>query len=253
MNASLTYQSDGSGPALLLIHGTGSTGPASWGPLLPALTTSHRVILPDLPGSGATPLPSGPLVPDEIVDQVLATADDAGVETFAVAGASLGSPLAIRLATRHPERVTKVISIVGYAAPRPVLRFNLELWADMFARHDPNLGKLIADLAFSDPGLAALGDEQIAQITAQLVASPAPGTAAQINLALTLDVRDDLEKVQAPTLVIAGADDRFVPPAHSRQLADGIARALYVEVPGGHAEILRDPSPTLDAVRDFLA
>lgn len=236
----------------MLLHGTSSTGVGTWGTLLEGLAAGHRVVLPDLPGSGDSPLPDGPLDVDMVADQVVATAREAGLETFALAGASLGAPIAIRVAARHPERVRQLVTVVGFARPRPSLRMNLELWAAMFDRRDKDLGKLIVTLSFSDEFLAELPEDQLRQVLEMMTAHPAPGTAAQIDFGLRLDVRSDLNKIQVPTLVVSAVGDRFVPPAHSRELADGIPGARLVEVAGGHASIFEHPQQTLAAMLDFL-
>ncbi|GAA0463691.1 alpha/beta hydrolase [Paractinoplanes deccanensis] len=253
MSDKLSYEvRGGSGPGLVLVHGTSSTGLGTWGTVVDGLAAGHRVVLPDLPGSGSSPLPAGPLDLDAVADQVVAAADDAGLGTFRVAGASLGAPVAVRIAARHPERVEKLVSVVGFAHARPTLRLNLELWAAMYARREPELGKLVVMLSFAEEFLAALSEEQIAQYTAMMSAHPAPGTSAQIELGLRLDVRGDLAEVRTPALVVAAAGDRFVPPAHSRELAAGIPGARLAEVPGGHAALFEDPRPTLAALLDFL-
>lgn len=252
VTTSLSYELHGQGPGLVLLHGTSSTGPGTWGTLLESLAAGHTVVLPDLPGSGRTPLPDGPLDVDTVADQIVATARKAGLETFALAGASLGAPIAIRLAARYPDRVSRLISVVGFARPRPSLRMNLELWAALFDRADPELGKLIVSLSFSDEFLAALPEDQLQQVTAMMTAHPAPGTAAQIDFGLRLDVTADLGRIQAPTLVVSAVTDRFVPPAHSAVLAEGIPGARLVEVTGGHAAMFEDPRQTLSAVLDFL-
>ncbi|MEU4672986.1 alpha/beta hydrolase [Amycolatopsis sp. NPDC023774] len=252
MTEALTHEIHGSGPGLVLVHGTSSTGTGSWGTILADLAARYTVVLPNLPGSGDSPLPEGPLDPDTVADQIVATAQAAGLETFAIAGASLGAPLAIKVAARHPGHVTRLATVVGFARPRTTLRLNLEIWAAMFARQDPDQGKLIVMLSFADEFLAALPDARVAEFAALLTAHPAPGTAAQIDLGLRLDVRADLGEVEAPSLVVAATGDRFVPPAHSHEIADGIAGARFVEVSGGHAAIMEDPRPTLSALLDFL-
>lgn len=237
----------------MLVHGTGSTGLATWGTVLDDLAARHRVVLPDLPGSGGSPRADEPLDLDTVADQLVAAADDAGLDRFAVAGASLGAPIAIRVAARYPDRVSKLISVVGFAWPRPVLRLNLELWAALHEEQNPNVGKLIVMLSFSEEFLGILPHEQIGQLAATMAADPAPGTLAQIQLGLDADVRGDLGGVQAPTLVISAADDRFVAPRHSREIADNIPGAQLVEVPGGHASLFEDALPTLSAMLKFLA
>jgi hypothetical protein len=139
----LDYEIRGAGPGLVLIHGTGSTGMGSWGTVVGALIAEHTVLLLNLPGSGGSPLPDGALQIEVIADQVVATAQKAGLESFAVAGASLGAAVAIKVAARHPERVLALATVAGYARLRPTLRLNLELWAAMQARGDADLGKLL--------------------------------------------------------------------------------------------------------------
>ncbi|RKR86618.1 pimeloyl-ACP methyl ester carboxylesterase [Micromonospora pisi] len=252
MTEILSYDIQGKGPGLVLLHGTSSTGLGSWGTVLEGLAAKYTVVLPNLPGSGDSPLPDGPLDVDTVADQIVATARKAGLETFALAGASLGAPIAIKVAARHPERISQLATVVGFARPRPTLRMNLDLWAAMFDRQDKDLGKLLVMLSFSDEFLAALPEEQLPQVMAMMTAHPAPGTAAQIDFGLRLDVRPDLGKIQAPTLVVSAAGDRFIPPAHSREIAAGIPGARLVEVAGGHASIFEDPQETLSALLDFL-
>ncbi|MEH0929882.1 alpha/beta fold hydrolase [Micromonospora sp. CPCC 205558] len=252
MTEKLSYDVRGTGPGLVLVHGTSSTGLGSWGTVLDDLAARYTVILPNLPGSGDSPLPAGPLDVDTVADQIVAVAQDAGLGTFALAGASLGAPVAIKVAARHPERVSRLATIVGFAQPRPTLRMSLELWAGMVDRQDENLGKLLVLLSFSDEFLAALPEEQLQQVTATMTASPGPGSAAQIDFGLRMDVRADLAKIRMPTLVVSAAGDRFVPPAHSQEIANGIPQARLVEIAGGHASIFEDPRQTVVVLLDFL-
>jgi pimeloyl-ACP methyl ester carboxylesterase len=247
----LSYDVRGKGPGLVLLHGTSSTGAGTWGPVLDGLAARHTVVLPDLPGSGASPLPDGPLDVDTVADQIVATAGHAGLETCALAGASLRAPVAVRVAARQPERVSRLATVVGFARPRPMLRMNLELWAAMVDRQYDDVGTFLVTLSFSDEFLNGLPADQLEQVVA-LAANPAPGTAAQIDFGLRLDVRGDLGQIQAPTLVVSAAADRFVPPAHSRELAAGIPAARLAEVPGGHACIVEDPRQMIATLLDFL-
>lgn len=253
MTNTLSHEILGSGSGLVLLHGTSSTGTGSWGTVLDGLAARHTVVLPDLPGSGDSPLPGAPLDLDEVADQVVATADEAGLRDFAVAGASLGAAIAIRVATRHPGRVCKLAALVGYAFPRTTLRLNLELWAALHASGDENLGKLLTSLSFSESFLAALPSAAVEGIVHEFGAHPAPGAAAQIRFTLGIDVRQDLGAVRAPTLVVAATEDRFVAPQHSRELAREIPGARLAEVPGGHAAIIEDPAQTEKVLLHFLA
>lgn len=248
----LSYDIRGNGPGLVLLHANSSTGAGSWGTVLDELAARYTVVLPNFPGSGGTPLPDGPIDPDTVADQVVDTAEKAGLDRFVLGGASLGGPVAIRVAARHPERVTRLVTYNGYAKPHPTLRLELELWASMLARGDSDVGKLLVSFTFSDAFLTAMTDEQVNALAAGMAAHAAPGTAAQVDLALRLDVRDDLGRIRVPTLVISATEDAHIPPSQSREIADGIAGARLVTVTGGHGSIIEDPKQTLSALLGFL-
>jgi pimeloyl-ACP methyl ester carboxylesterase len=237
----LSYEVRGAGPGLVLVHGTGSTWLGTWGTVVGALAARHTVVLPDLPGSGDSPLPDGPLDIDTLVDQVVATAQDAGLTEFVVMGASLGASVAIRTATRHPGLVQGLATVVGWARPRTTLRLNLELWASLYRRGSDDLGKFLTTLSFSEQYLEAMSPSALQAIVQRFSRPTTPGIAAQIAFALAVDVRDDLACVRVPTLVVAATGDRFVAPEHSAETARGIPGARLVEVTGGTRFPLRGP------------
>src|SRR3954463_3464980 len=89
---------EGSGPPVLLLHGSGpGTTAAAWAPLIAALAPHHRVIAPDLLGFGASPRPSGS-VRSAWTAQALELVDSLGISSFAVVGNSAGGAIALALA-----------------------------------------------------------------------------------------------------------------------------------------------------------
>lgn len=252
MSQPLSYDVLGSGPGLVLLHGIGASGLTNWHPVTDQLAAEYTLVLPNLPGSGRSPLPGGPLDADAVADHVVATAVEAGLQRFALAGISLGAAVAVKAAARYPDLVSRLVTVAGYATPRPALRLSLELWAAMHARQDTDAGKLLAMLSFSDEHLAELPGEYLPHIVQFVTANIAPGTAAQLDLALRIDVRTDMAKVQAPALILAPAADRFVDPAHSRELAAAIPGARLLGVAGGHLAIFEDYREILTALQEFL-
>jgi pimeloyl-ACP methyl ester carboxylesterase len=82
----LAYNVTGSGPALLLVPGTGSTVRDTWGATVEALSASHTVIMPDLPGTGTSPLADCPLDAATLGAQLVDVVQRAGHEQFTALG-----------------------------------------------------------------------------------------------------------------------------------------------------------------------
>ncbi len=104
------------GPVVVLLHGWGRSLDALR-PLAELLATSCQVILVDLPGFGNSPLPAaasdsgGGWTTVQYSERVKAFLDEEGVTRFALLGHSFGGRIAIRIASRYPESVTRVILI----------------------------------------------------------------------------------------------------------------------------------------------
>ncbi|SNX88369.1 pimeloyl-ACP methyl ester carboxylesterase [Streptomyces sp. TLI_55] len=247
----LAYDVHGSGPGLVLLPGVGGTSALTWETLLAGLAAEHAVVLADLPGAGRSPLPVGRLELDTLADQVVATAERAGLGDFVIAGPSLGAAVAITAAARHPDRVRAVITLSGFARPQTSLWLGLETWASLLARPDGTLHTFLTRLAFSEEYLAGR-TSATAQYLASRLMTTASGTARQIALALSVDLRRVLPTVMTPTLVVAAAADRFVAPQHSVDLANGLPGARLAAVPGGHAATVEEPLRTLEILTSFL-
>ena len=67
----------GSGPPVVLIHGTGADAESNWGPLIESLSNRYTVVAPNLPGAGRTPAPTDRLELDQLAHDVIATVQDA--------------------------------------------------------------------------------------------------------------------------------------------------------------------------------
>jgi pimeloyl-ACP methyl ester carboxylesterase len=116
-------------PVALLLHGTAEDGEAfrRW---IPALAGDFRILCPDLRGAGrSTPIARGAEVElDDLVADAMALLDACGVGRCALVGEKLGALLALRLAARHPERVSAVAVAAGMIAPREVLGSWIPEW-----------------------------------------------------------------------------------------------------------------------------
>ncbi|MER7400847.1 alpha/beta fold hydrolase, partial [Streptomyces sp. NPDC000151] len=203
-----------------------------WEPQLTALTRTHRVLRWDLPGHGGS---AAGLVPAEatmtdLAGLVLALADAQGWDTFAYAGISIGGAVGLTLAADHPERLTRLAVVCSSA------HFGgSDTWRERAAlvRKDGTEA-----MAASRPGTwfaPELGGRPRGQaLIKDLLDTDPAGYAACCEALASYDIRDRLADITVPTLVVAGREDPATPPAHAREIADGIPGASLTEVADAH-------------------
>ncbi|NBM17088.1 4-carboxymuconolactone decarboxylase [Streptomyces sp. GC420] len=218
--------------APLILGPSVGTSLAVWAPQLAALARTHRVLRFDLPGHGGSPSSLVPLdgsaTVADLAALVLALADDQGWSSFSYAGVSLGGATGLYLAVHHPSRIDRLALVCSSA------RFgDPESWRERAAlvRREGT-----GAMAASRPGVwfapSFAADPLATVLTGDLRAADDEGYAACCDALATYDLRDRLGEVTAPTLVVAGREDPATPPAHARELADGIPGASLLEVAG---------------------
>lgn len=241
----LEHRIDGAtqAPPLLLGPSLGTTL-AVWDPQVAALARAHRVIRWNLPGHGGSPAsPAGEHSVGALAQRVLDLADQLGVERFAYAGISLGGAIGAWLAVHHPDRIDRLALVCSSA------RFGEpQGWLDRAAqvRADGSTDKIAdrADARWFTPAF----DGGRALVAAMRAVDP-EAYAACCDALAAYDLRADLGRIAAPTLVIAGRADPATPVAHARELADGIPGASLVEVAhAAHLANVEQPA----AVREAL-
>ncbi|MFD0020441.1 alpha/beta fold hydrolase [Streptomyces sp. NPDC058382] len=245
----------GSGPALLLAHGAGGGIEGNFGLVLDDLARDHTLVGPHYPGAGGSPAATEPLELDDLADRLVAAAVAAGQDTFAVLGESLGSAVAVRIATRHPNRVRALVLTAGFPTADPVLDLAARLIKSLAASdHWDDLARFALLSCMSPAELAGLEPADLDDPAARTRNAIPPGMPAHFDLVSRVDVRGDLSKVSAPTLVVAPTGDRLVLPESSHRLAAGIPGARLVELPGAaHVLSATDRATWLGHVREFLA
>jgi class 3 adenylate cyclase len=169
------------------------------------------------------------------MDDVTAVLDAATSERAALIGTGAGGPMTMLYAASHPERVNGLVLcntaarfVRGDDYPWGV---EPELMEDavMWTRDTWGTGAMFEVGA---PSLAGMPAEQDFHARFQrLAASPGVAGAMQ-RLFLTIDMRPVLDSIRAPTTVIHRAGNRLVDVGHGRYLAEHIAGASYVELPG---------------------
>src|ERR1044071_3253737 len=106
----LYYEEHGDGEPLVLLHGGIHAG-EMFGPILPALSTTRRVIAVDLQGHGHTADIDRPFRPELMAGDVAALIEHLGLERADVMGYSLGGAVALRTAIQHPDKVRRLVVV----------------------------------------------------------------------------------------------------------------------------------------------
>ncbi|MGH9212848.1 MAG: alpha/beta fold hydrolase [Acidimicrobiales bacterium] len=234
---------------LVFLHGATGDGQAQFGHLADRFGDRRKVVLPDIAGSGTSTLSDGPFTLDKVVDEVAAVVDSSGTAPVDLVGFSLGAVVAAALTAQHPEWIRRLVLVAGWASSDARHQLVNSTWArleqtdpDAFARFGPIL-------AFSPAFLASMGDDGIAQV---LSGGLPDATGRQLDLCLRIDIRDQLDQIAAPTLVVGCTQDNLVPVDHSHTLHDAIAGSRYAEIDCGHAVMFEKPDELTQALRSFL-
>ncbi|WAL63903.1 alpha/beta hydrolase [Amycolatopsis cynarae] len=251
--ARVRYERTGSGPALVLVHGTGSLGAAlTWGQVAPRFAGRHTVLTPDLSGSGETTDGGGPLTVEGLAGQVIAVIEDAGTGPVDLLGFSMGATVVCAVAALRPDLVRRLIVVAGWAWTDgdEYLRNLLKTWESLAAADAEAFGRLVTITGFSHGFLNAIGRAEVDALIPNM--PPTPGTLRHVDLDRRVDIRELLPRIEAPTLVLGCAQDLTVPVANSRALHEAIHGSSYAEMDTGHVAFFEKPDEFVKIVGDFV-
>ena len=251
VNAAQRGREPGKGPALFLFHSLLSDR-ASFDAIVPKLSQSFRVIVPELPGFGASKAVNGGLA--DVADRMAeAVKDAAGSGEAIVLGNGYGGFVALQMAIRHPGIANRLILADCGAAFSEEGR---QTFRNMAAASEAKGLSAITDVAmrrlFAPEFQAQHPDLMRDRREAFLRSDPEVIQAACAALA-ELDLRPELGEVKLPVLVLVGEHDEATPPPMSRELAALLPNARLKIIAGcAHVPQLQAPDMFLDAIGDFL-
>ena len=228
----LEYEVSGSGEALLLIHGFGSCIDHSWGSIIPELAKSHRVIAVNQRGHGRSTNPSGQFTHAESAEDIRSLMDTLGIRSARAIGFSSGGMTLLHLATRYPDRVSKLV-VVGATT-----HFGDQARRIMRSVASDGLPPPVREQFLK---CAQRGPAQADELTRQFGAFE--DSYEDMNFKT-----GDLAKIRAETLIVHGDRDEFFPVSIPVNMYRAIPKSQLWIVRGG------DHSPTAGAPREtFVA
>jgi pimeloyl-ACP methyl ester carboxylesterase/class 3 adenylate cyclase len=213
-----------------------------------------RVTLFDKRGTGLSDR-GGVSTLEERMDDIRAVMDDAGIERASFFGVSEGGPLTLLFAATYPERVEAIVLFGTYARMCRTEGYEHGVDPIEMAR----FASVVETTWGTGKGFSAwapdsAGDDRLRRWWARyqrLSASPAEARAT-MEAAAGIDVRSVLPSVTAPTLVLH-RDDRLVPIAGARYLAERLPSGRFEEVSGhDHLFFTGDAGEVLDHIEEFL-
>jgi len=237
----IAYAVNGDGPPLVraphwLTHLEYESRSPLWKPWIDAMSRSYGYLRIDERACGLSDWDVADVSFEAWVRDLEAVVDAAGLERFALFGASQGGAIAIEYAVRHPERVSHLVLLGAYArgwmkrdlpAERMAeLEAQLKLVEMGWGRDDPSYRQMFATQFV--PGATL---EQLNSLTElqRLCASP-ENTVRIIRSFFMIDVRDAAAKVRSPTLILHARGDRRAPFEEGRLLAALIPGARLVQL-----------------------
>lgn len=252
------YVDQGSGPAVVLIHGFASSL-ETWTAVIPALVQSgHRVIALDLRGFGWTDRPPGDYSSEAQARLVLGLLDQLGVDRAAFVGHSYGAGVTLRLTLIAPERVERIALYDAWAYDGQLPAFFHVARADgigeaMFATWYGERTEDRMALAFHDQRFVTI--ELVEAVDAALAR---PGTYAAALAAVRAmhyeAVEDQYRTIEHPALLLWGREDVVTPLEIGERLSRELPGARLVVYPGcGHFPMIEHAAQSTAELVRFLA
>ena len=252
------YRDEGAGTPIVLIHGTGASL-HTWNDWTKDLVKDYRVIRLDLPAYGLTGQdPQNRYSSKDYVDLLDAFLTELKVDQFHLVGNSLGGLISWLYASYHPEKVEKLVlldpsgfpfkntpmvikmaktpvlnNFIRYVTPRSFIEKNIQ---EVY--YDPTLIKASTLDRYYD--LTLYEGNRDAFIDCAFLERE--------------DYRDRLSLIKAPTLILWGENDAWIPVSDAPKFKAAIENAQVVIMPEtGHVPMEEKPKESLAVVADFLA
>jgi 3-oxoadipate enol-lactonase len=246
----IAFRSDGAegAPALLLSNALG-LDVEMWTPQMPSLASHFRVIRYDTRGHGRSDVPRNEYTVEQLGRDAVAVLDAAGVARAHVCGLSLGGITAMWMGVNAPSRVQSLVLAATAARIGSVDAWNTRI------NHVRTGGtESIADAViarwFTDE-FRQTQPSVVASYRRMLTSTPRDGYIGCCAALRSGDLRDVIQRIALPTLVVAGAVDPATPPADGDAIRRSVPGATMVTLSASHLVNVEQAEAFNQAVLDF--
>jgi 3-oxoadipate enol-lactonase len=242
----------GAGEPVVLVHAIGCDH-RMWDALEKALAPQFRVIRVDVRGHGRSPVPKRPYALEDLADDVLGVLDGLGIAKAHWVGLSMGGMIGQAFAIDHGDRLGRLAIANTTSSYGPEGR---AMWQARARTVEEGGMAAIKDMAmnryFSDD-FRAQHPEVVDAVAQRFLATPPEGYIGCCDAIAELDYTEDLRRIHARTLVIAGERDAGTPPSMSEAIVARMPGARLAIIPGAaHLSAVEKPADFDALVRDFL-
>ncbi len=241
-------------PALVLRHGI-FLDRELWRPIAERYASTHRVVLIDAPGHGASGDPGREYSVQQDARASIQIMDALGIERAVLIGHSWGGMSSLRVALDHPDRVAGLGLVNTPREPRTAAerRRYRTLVALLMVIGAPRwYGRQIVAALF-DP--AARRSDIALRMIERVRAADRRVVARAMRAVLVNpdDVSGRLSELRMPVLAVAGADDYVLDAAAAAMLAERVPHARIVHVPGDHVTPVEQPEALAELLDELAA
>jgi pimeloyl-ACP methyl ester carboxylesterase len=249
----------GDGPPVVLLHGPLGYA-AHWMRVIPGLVASHRVVVPDLPGHGASEVGGGPLDAERVLAWLGELIERSCVSPPALVGQLLGGAIAARFAVDHGDRLSRLVLVdtFGLRAFEPAPEFGIALHQFLEQPTERTHQSLWRHCAFDLDSLRQRTGELWQPFEAyNLDRARTPHVQAALSVLMeqfgmpAIPARD-LARIAVPTILIWGRHDRATPLSVAEEASARFGWPLHVIENCNDDPPVEQPEALLRTLRDAL-
>jgi pimeloyl-ACP methyl ester carboxylesterase len=251
----VAYDDQGSGPAVLLIHGFPLCR-KMWRPQFNTLPDAgFRLIAPDLRGFGESDAPNGPYSIDLFADDIVELLDHLELDKAVVGGMSMGGYVLFNLLDRYPERLSGACFITtrAHADDEAGKARRLQLAQEVMKFGPQSIADSFEQILFAEESLTER-PKLLGEVYRWMIGTDSRGLAGGlIAMRERKDYTPLLGNFTLPALAIGAEDDKAAPPDKLREIAAGIPGCRLCIIPhAGHMANLENPGAFNDCLLEFL-